>query len=272
MGGLLEIVTQGGVANFRHHINAGGRTVAIVNRTSSTTTTSYLLVDHLGSLDTVTDSSGNVVVKESFDPWGKRRNPATWSGPINGTDDANIANTTRRGFTGHTELDNFALVHMNGRVYDPTIGRFLSADPFIQFPLDTQSWNRFSYVLNNPLSLTDPSGYFSLGRILRSITSRIGNWVASTLIKILGPLVAGLCGPAAPVCLAAFTVAANYAGSRVAAWGDRRLGIQNNSGSGSSSLAFAFGQVLGGTSSSPFGGIGPLSSGSGRPSDSCREA
>lgn len=52
---------------------------------------------------------------------------------------------------------------MNGRVYDPAIGRFLSADPYIQFPLNTQSYNRYSYVLNNPLSFTDPSGYFLSG-------------------------------------------------------------------------------------------------------------
>jgi len=48
---------------------------------------------------------------------------------------------------------------MNGRVYDPTIGRFMSVDPVFQFPENTQSLNPYSYVLNNPLSLTDPSGF-----------------------------------------------------------------------------------------------------------------
>jgi RHS repeat-associated protein len=52
------------------------------------------------------------------------------------------------------------LIHMNGRIYDPHLGRMLQADPFIQFPTNTQSYNRYSYVLNNPLSYTDPSGYF----------------------------------------------------------------------------------------------------------------
>ncbi|MEZ6074088.1 MAG: RHS repeat-associated core domain-containing protein [Pirellulales bacterium] len=74
-----------------------------------------------------------------------------------------IGNITRRGYTDHTTLDNLALVHMNGRVYDPAIGRFLSADPYVQFPLSAQSYNRYSYVLNNPLSFTDPSGYFLSG-------------------------------------------------------------------------------------------------------------
>ncbi len=51
---------------------------------------------------------------------------------------------------------------MNGRVYDPQIGRFLSADPYIQDPYNTQSYNRYSYAMNNPLKYTDPSGYWSL--------------------------------------------------------------------------------------------------------------
>ena len=48
---------------------------------------------------------------------------------------------------------------MNGRVYDPTIGRFMSADPKIQDPNALQSFNRYAYVWNNPLNSTDPSGF-----------------------------------------------------------------------------------------------------------------
>src|SRR5262249_12000721 len=65
----------------------------------------------------------------------------------------------RRGnsrFTGHEHLDNLSLVHMNGRVYDPYLGRFLSADPFVPHPQLTQSYNRYSYTRNNPLNLIDP--------------------------------------------------------------------------------------------------------------------
>ena len=60
------------------------------------------------------------------------------------------------------------LVHMNGRVYDPHIGRFLSADPFIQQPENVQSFNRYSYVLNNPLAYVDASG-FLFGKLFRTI-------------------------------------------------------------------------------------------------------
>jgi uncharacterized protein RhaS with RHS repeats len=47
----------------------------------------------------------------------------------------------------------------NGRVYDPQTGRFLSADPIVQSQNDLQSYNRYSYALNNPLVYTDPTGY-----------------------------------------------------------------------------------------------------------------
>lgn len=58
---------------------------------------------------------------------------------------------------------------MNGRIYDPTLGRFLQADPHIQAPLNSQNYNRYSYVLNNPMSYTDPSGYFfkKLGKFIK---------------------------------------------------------------------------------------------------------
>ena len=70
-----------------------------------------------------------------------------------------IDDIVNRGYTQHEYLAVLGLIHMNGRVYDPKLGRFLSADPFVQFPTSTQGYNRYSYVGNNPLSFTDPSGY-----------------------------------------------------------------------------------------------------------------
>src|SRR5690606_1192037 len=67
-------------------------------------------------------------------------------------------NTTTKGYTGHEQLDSVGLIHMGGRVYDPYIGRFLSPDEHVQYPEFTQSYNRYSYVLNNPLSSVDPTG------------------------------------------------------------------------------------------------------------------
>ena len=91
-------------------------------------------------------TAGNLVV-HGFGPWGNARNTAS---PLA---------DGQRGFTGHEHLAELGLIHMNGRIYDPVIGRFLQADPIIQAPQNAQSHNRYSYVLNNPLSFTDPSGF-----------------------------------------------------------------------------------------------------------------
>ena len=117
--------------------------------------TRYLHTDHLGSLVAITDESKAVVERFSFDAWGKRRNAVGWTDATG----ALTSNNTVRGYTGHEELDTVGLVHMNGRVYDPVLGRFTSADPTIQYPGNPQSYNRYCYVNNNPLSFTDPTGF-----------------------------------------------------------------------------------------------------------------
>ena len=47
---------------------------------------------------------------------------------------------------------------MNGRIFDPEIGRFLSPDPVVQSPYYSQSWYCYSYVMGSPMSLNDPTG------------------------------------------------------------------------------------------------------------------
>ncbi len=91
--------------------------------------------------------------------WGGRREPGTWLPPVGSTETQADHQADRYGFTHQEMLDNVNLIHMNGRVYDPTLGRFLSVDPIFEFPTNTQSLNPYSYVLNNPLSMTDPTGY-----------------------------------------------------------------------------------------------------------------
>ena len=90
-----------------------------------------------------------------------------------------------KGFTGHERLFGSGLIHMNGRMFDAQIGRFLSADPHIQSPLMSQSLNRYSYVLNNPLSLTDPSGYFfkSLFKSLKKLWKKIKKVIQKVVKK-----------------------------------------------------------------------------------------
>ena len=115
----------------------------------------YVFTDHLGSVNVIVSDGGTIEQELSYDAWGNRRDPATWVNLT--TAPANLI--TNRGFTGHEHMDDFKLINMNGRVYDPVLGRFLSPDPFISNPLSTQDYNRYSYCINNPLMFTDPSGY-----------------------------------------------------------------------------------------------------------------
>lgn len=160
VGGLLEAFTSGGITQYRHMI-AGGSDVSIIHTrysNSSNTNTYYATSDHLGSASAITDQSGALIVKQSFDAFGKRRD-VDWDGPPISVDLSTILNVSPPGYTGHEMLDNVGLIHMNGRVYDPNLARFASADPFVQVPDHSQSLNRFSYVWNNPLRYTDPTGY-----------------------------------------------------------------------------------------------------------------
>ena len=119
----------------------------------------FTYTDYLGSILTVTDVDGNIIADQNFDAWGRMREHEDWTN----YDSDDFPTTPRwliRGYTGHEHLNEFDLINMNGRVYDPTNGRMLSVDNHIQAPYNTQSYNRYSYALNNPLKYTDPDGEF----------------------------------------------------------------------------------------------------------------
>ncbi len=95
-----------------------------------------------------------------------------------------------QGFGGHRMLGGTGLVHMGGRLYDPATGRFLSADPFVQEPNNLQNYNRYTYVLNNPLSYVDPSGYIfkkigrALGKVWKAVRPFVGTVITVALTMV----------------------------------------------------------------------------------------
>ncbi len=179
-GGQFEKVTRSGVTTWRHYVPSPGG-VALHLRYSDGTpaTMRYITLDHLGSTDRIVDATGKVLVAESFGALGSRRN-ATWSGPPNATELAKIAALTRDGFTGHEHLDNLDLIHMNGRVFDPRLGRFISADPYVTLPFDGQGLNRYAYALNNPLAFIDPSGFDAVP----CVATQSGNCAKITVVGV----------------------------------------------------------------------------------------
>ena len=148
---------QNGVTKEYTFIGGDGYSApAVIMQQGGVKTRYYLLRDHLGSVTHVVDNSGSVLNEYSFDAWGRQRNVSTW---IHYAADTEPALFMGRGYTGHEHLPWFNLVNMNGRLYDPVVGRFLSPDPVVQSPEFSQNFNRYSYCLNNPLKYNDPSGY-----------------------------------------------------------------------------------------------------------------
>ena len=120
----------------------------------------------------------------SFDAWGERRD-ATTQISYRATDTDPFRTSAKdhdRGYTGHEQFDDSGLIHMNGRIYDPELGRFLSPDPIVQIPEYSQNFNRYSYVLNNPLNATDPSGFSFISKAF----SKIGSFIVSVLRSASG--------------------------------------------------------------------------------------
>lgn len=137
-----EVISADSTTRRFHYLDGGA---VVVSQDGEDDAVYYAFTDHLGSVLRLVNSHGETAFEASYDAWG--RQTVT-------TDSIGF----RRGYTGHEMLPEFGLVNMNGRMYDPVIGRFISPDDYVQLPDNSQSYNRYSYCLNNPLKYTDPSG------------------------------------------------------------------------------------------------------------------
>jgi len=151
--GSYEKTIEGSNTKEVYYISAPGGLVAVYIKEGTNGNMYYTCQDHLGSIVKLLNASGQEVESYSYDAWGNRRDPSDWD-----YTSVPVPVYLDRGFTGHEHLDEFGLINMNGRIYDPLIGRFLSPDNYIQMPDFTQNLNRYSYCLNNPLVYTDPDG------------------------------------------------------------------------------------------------------------------
>lgn len=140
--GDYEQITENGITHDFYYLD--GNTIIV--RDNSGKFTEYVgFTDNLGSIMAVYDKNGDKVFDAYYDAWGKQTVKKNTIG-------------LHRGYCGHEMLNEFDLINMNGRLYDPLLGRFLSPDNFVQLPDNNQNFNRYSYCLNNPLKYTDPSG------------------------------------------------------------------------------------------------------------------
>jgi RHS repeat-associated protein len=157
----FEAVFTSAGTDYRHYIYANGKPVMVISRTTTgAVNVRSLLTDQQGSISTiVNDATGAAYAMESFTAFGNRREASTWTGTPTSGERTTMDGATREGYTFQTVLGSMGLNHMNGRVEDAVTGRFLSPDPYVSQPDETQGWNRYSYVNNNPLTYNDPSGF-----------------------------------------------------------------------------------------------------------------
>ena len=175
-----QVATVAGVTTTTYYIGkhyevqssaSGSKTVsyisdtALITRTDGVASVRFTHKDRLGSTTTFTDHNGYVSGYRSYDPFGKPkmgngRNMLGYGKAPRHKNNVNDGqNVTTRGFTNHEHLDEVELIHMNGRIYDYNLGRFLSVDPFVHGEGGSQGINPYSYIMNNPLAGVDPSGY-----------------------------------------------------------------------------------------------------------------
>ncbi|MBR6269762.1 MAG: RHS repeat-associated core domain-containing protein [Bacteroidales bacterium] len=122
--------------------------------------------DIQGSITHIATMDGTLVAEYSYDPWGRMRNPSTHELYAAHTEPDLMLG---RGYTGHEHLNDFGIINMNARLYDPWLAIFLSPDPYVQAPDLSIGFNRYTYCLNNPLRYTDEGGEFFFTALLTPI-------------------------------------------------------------------------------------------------------
>lgn len=136
----------------------------ILVRFNKTTIRPYFVEkDNLGSVLKIYGIDASKVFDATYDVWSKQSVTRNTIGFL-------------RGYCGHEMLNDFDIINMNGRLYDPVLGRFFSPDNYVQMPDNSQNFNRYTYCLNNPLKFTDPSGEF-LNLIVGAAIGGVFNWI-----------------------------------------------------------------------------------------------
>jgi RHS repeat-associated protein len=147
-----ETASPASTQHVFHIVGSEGPVAQLTWTDAGTSTMTYLLQDQLGSASIELDDSGAVTAQHSFDPFGQRVN-------ADGSTYGGVIGLIHEGFAGQEHDDAWGLINFNGRMYDPSLKRFLTADPIVSHPGLSQSWNAYSYVMNSPLNFTDPTGY-----------------------------------------------------------------------------------------------------------------
>ena len=158
--------------------------IFVKNYTESSGSYKFLHKDYLGSILSISDEAGNKIEQRHYDAWGNLTHYQVNGGAIM-TDENKIRDFMSnggflldRGYTSHEHFAEVGLIHMNGSLYDPLLRRFLNADENIQDPTNTQSYNKYGYVWNNPLLYSDSNGeWFGIDDLIVAAVSFVIGYV-----------------------------------------------------------------------------------------------
>ena len=196
-----EVSADNTVTHY-HYIYGDNGLAALCVRRNGVDSLYYVHPDRLGSYTHLTNADKRVVRTLHFDPWGNAKADTNWTVFDSTSLASTLAGTFRfeRGFTGHEHYAELNIINMNGRLYDPVIARFFSPDNFVQAPDFTQSFNRYSYCLNNPLQYVDPSGEsfialgFAIGAMVNVISQMITGNINSASDFLFSAFIGGIAG------------------------------------------------------------------------------
>ncbi|MGP1501428.1 MAG: RHS repeat-associated core domain-containing protein [Bergeyella cardium] len=147
----------------------------------------FLHKDYLGSILAISDEKGDKLEQRHYDAWGNLTHLQIRDNEIISDPDKIEKKILLidRGYTSHEHFQEVGIIHMNGRLYAPLLRRFLNADENIQDPYNTQNYNKYGYVLNNPLMYNDPSGEF----VFAIFAALPAFWGAAATAAVIGATV-----------------------------------------------------------------------------------
>jgi len=191
----------------------------------------YYHGNHLHSASVITDGYGNTKETIEYHPYGTYR--------LRTDLDPSFPNVNYT-FTDQEEDDEAGLYNYKARLYDPLLGRFISADSIVPEPGNLQAYNRYSYCLNNPVVYSDPSGQFSLGDVFNAFITGV---VAAVVFWATG----GAGTPGMSTFIAGIAAGAAGGATASALSGGNLQGILQGA---------VMGAVIGGATGGLLGGIG----------------
>lgn len=215
----ISIVDNKLLSELKINIYAGQRLIASSKfKEDMNSSIQFYSFDNINSTSVETDNNGKLARHSIYEPFGNRHTfEAGDNKPSIRIIDNEKSKLNNIGYTGHEDIQDLNIIHMKGRIYDPVLRRFLSPDPYIGSIYSDQNLNRYSYVINNPLSYNDPSGHFLWTAVGAAITAydmyaayQDGGWSSVAQVAATDLMINMATGGAASIARKGVTLSASF--------------------------------------------------------------